>query len=173
MNTISIRVKRSQNGFGLSLVFRGLDKYAEPDTGIFVSKVLTGGPAERAGLRENDRIISINNMSPRTVEDAVTIIRDAGKHVQVEVLRDHQNISRGSKARSSVSQHNFSSINNSYFDNTATQDRNTEVQTVRRGQVKNPGYGNLSTLRIIVVKIFHCRSSIKLSEPRILSEVFN
>ena len=51
METTLIRVKRGQKGFGLSLVFRGLDKYEEKDTGIFVSKVLRGGASEKGGLR--------------------------------------------------------------------------------------------------------------------------
>ena len=33
-------------------------------------------------------MIAINNRAPRTVEEAVTIIRDAGKHIQVEVVSE-------------------------------------------------------------------------------------
>ena len=38
--------------------------------------------------REGDKVIAINNRAPRTVEEAVTIIRDAGKHIQVEVVSE-------------------------------------------------------------------------------------
>ena len=31
------------NYFGLSLIYRGLDKYEEKDTGIFVARVVPGG----------------------------------------------------------------------------------------------------------------------------------
>ena len=51
MKTLVIKVKRGSKGYGLSLVFRGLDKYQEKDTGIFVSRVLPGGQSERGGLR--------------------------------------------------------------------------------------------------------------------------
>ena len=38
-------------------------------------------------LRENDKVISINNRTPRTVEEAVDIIKVAGKTIVVEVTR--------------------------------------------------------------------------------------
>ena len=36
----AITVDRGSRGFGLSLIYRGLDKYAEQDTGIFVARSL-------------------------------------------------------------------------------------------------------------------------------------
>ncbi len=39
----SIVVDRGSRGFGLSLIYRGLDKYEEKDTGIFVARVVPGG----------------------------------------------------------------------------------------------------------------------------------
>jgi hypothetical protein len=39
----SITVDRGSRGFGLSLIYRGLDKYEEKDTGIFVARVVPGG----------------------------------------------------------------------------------------------------------------------------------
>ena len=51
MKTSLIKVKRGQKGYGLSLVYRGPDKYEEKDLGVFVSRVVAGGQAERYGLR--------------------------------------------------------------------------------------------------------------------------
>ena len=51
MITSIIKVKRGQKGYGLSLMFRGADKYETKDTGIFVSRVLPGGQSEKGGLR--------------------------------------------------------------------------------------------------------------------------
>ena len=51
MKTLIVKVKRGPKGFGLSLVYRGLDKYQEKDTGVFVSRVLSGGQSEKYGLR--------------------------------------------------------------------------------------------------------------------------
>lgn len=39
----TIVVDRGSRGFGLSLIYRGLDKYEEKDTGIFVARVVPGG----------------------------------------------------------------------------------------------------------------------------------
>ena len=38
-------------------------------------------------LRENDRVVTINNIRPRTVEEAVGIIKDAGKNIEVMAER--------------------------------------------------------------------------------------
>ena len=48
-------------GFGLSLIYKGLDKYHEDETGVFVAKIVPGGQSQRAGLKENDKILKINN----------------------------------------------------------------------------------------------------------------
>ena len=42
-----IQVERGSRGFGLSLIYRGLDKFEEKDTGIFVARVVPGGQAAR------------------------------------------------------------------------------------------------------------------------------
>lgn len=79
----------------MSLIYRGLDKYPEEDTGIFVAKCVAGGQAERCGLQEDDKIISINNQTPRNVEDAVEIIKNGGKVLVVAIVRnDGMNISK-------------------------------------------------------------------------------
>ena len=81
-----IQVERSNRGFGLSLIYRGLDKYEEKETGIFVARVVPGGQAARFGVKENDKIISINNKSPRNVDDAVNIIKEAGKSIRLMLV---------------------------------------------------------------------------------------
>ena len=72
-----ITVKRGYRGFGLSLIYRGLDKYKEKDTGIFVARVVPGGQAACYGVRENDKILTINSKTPHNVEDAVSAIKQA------------------------------------------------------------------------------------------------
>merc|ERR1711899_568748 len=75
-------------GFGLSLIYRGLDKYEEKDTGIFVARVVPGGQAARYGVRENDKILTINSKTPRNVDDAVGVIKQAGSQIKLVVLRE-------------------------------------------------------------------------------------
>ena len=42
-----IQVERGPRGFGLSLIYRGLDKYEEKDIGLFVARVVPGGQSAR------------------------------------------------------------------------------------------------------------------------------
>jgi len=85
-----IQVDRGSRGFGLSLIYRGLDKYEEKETGIFVARVVPGGQAAKYGVKENDKIISINNKTPRNVDDAVGIIKEAGKSIKLVVVRQEE-----------------------------------------------------------------------------------
>ena len=41
MRSRVIQVDRGSRGFGLSLIYRGLDKYEEKETGIFVARYTT------------------------------------------------------------------------------------------------------------------------------------
>jgi len=84
----AITVERGSRGFGLSLIYRGLDKYEEKDTGIFVARVVPGGQAARYGVRENDKILTINAKTPRNVDDAVGVIKQAGAQIKLVVLRE-------------------------------------------------------------------------------------
>ena len=74
-------------GFGLSLIYKGLDKYQEHETGVFVAKVVPGGQSQRAGLKENDRILMINSKVPHNVNDAVHFIKKAGRSLILSVER--------------------------------------------------------------------------------------
>ena len=88
MRPRAITVERGSRGFGLSLIYRGMDKYEEKDTGIFVARVVPGGQAARYGLRENDKILTINAKTPRNVDDAVGVIKQAGNQIKLVVLRE-------------------------------------------------------------------------------------
>ena len=84
----AITVERGSRGFGLSLIYRGMDKYEEKDTGIFVARVVPGGQAARYGVRENDKIYTINAKTPKNVDDAVGVIKQAGNQIKLVVLRE-------------------------------------------------------------------------------------
>lgn len=74
----AITVDRGSRGFGLSLIYKGLDKYEEKDTGIYVARVVPGGQAQRFGVKVNDKILTINGKTPRNVDDAVGVIKQVG-----------------------------------------------------------------------------------------------
>jgi serine protease Do len=57
------------------------------EAGLEVERVETGSPAERAGIRAGDRIVSIRGKKPRTVDDLRNALKDlkAGDLLFVEV----------------------------------------------------------------------------------------
>ena len=38
-------------------------------------QVVSGGPAMRAGLEREDRVVRINNKTPRNIQDAIEMLR--------------------------------------------------------------------------------------------------
>jgi len=84
----NIRVEKGTRGFGLSLIYKGLDKYPEEETGTYVAKVVPGGNSQRAGLQENDKILKIDNKVPRDVNDAVNFIKKAKKNMILTIERN-------------------------------------------------------------------------------------
>jgi S1-C subfamily serine protease len=58
-------------------------------TGVLVQDVVTGSPADKAGIRKDDVIVSLGGVATATVEDAFAAIRSrkVGDKVEVVVLR--------------------------------------------------------------------------------------
>ena len=107
-------------GFGLSLIYKGLDKYEEHEVGVFVARVVPGGQSQKAGLKENDKILKINNkvnsfpgprpdrnvmliilQTPNNVNDAVSFIKKAGRSLilSVERAEPHDQLEEGRLSR--------------------------------------------------------------------------
>jgi len=84
---VTIDKKSKGQQLGLTLIYRGLDKYEEKDTGIFVNKVVSEGLACHSGVMQNDKILTINGKPPRTVDDAINLIKSAGCHIKFMILR--------------------------------------------------------------------------------------
>ena len=72
------------------MVSRAGDRFSPAEPGLFVSQVsqsevshvsniqsqvVSGGPAMRAGLEKEDRVVRINNKTPRNIQDAIEILR--------------------------------------------------------------------------------------------------
>lgn len=72
-----------------------LDTVAEADSnglrGVLVTKVNPGGPADRAGLKEGDRIISFNDQAPTTIEEVGQWLETMkpGDQVIVKAIRNN------------------------------------------------------------------------------------
>ncbi len=56
----TITVQRGPRGLGLSLLYRGRDRFPSGLQGIFVSKLVPGGSSMRAGLRSGAKFVKIN-----------------------------------------------------------------------------------------------------------------
>lgn len=62
---------------------------AGPDAGVLVSKVLSGTPAEKAGIRVGDMIVAVDGREIADVEDLVRELgRREGESFPVEVIRE-------------------------------------------------------------------------------------
>jgi PDZ domain len=44
---------------------------------------LFSGQAARFGVRENDKLVTINGKTPRNVDDAVGVIKQAGNNIKL------------------------------------------------------------------------------------------
>ena len=51
-------------------------------------RVVPGGQAACCGVRENDKIFTINAKTPGNMDDAVSLIKQAGTQIQMVVLRE-------------------------------------------------------------------------------------
>ena len=90
VKSYAITVDRGSRGFGLSLIYRGMDKYTKEETGIFIAKVIAEGQAERSGVLEGDKIITINAKTPKNVDDAVDIIKAARNEIKLIIRRQER-----------------------------------------------------------------------------------
>ena len=94
--------------------------------------------------REGDKVIAINKIAPRTVEEAVTIIRDAGKSIQVEVISEVDRLQVGPPSDSGSSHHRpspYVRTSPASLRPPAPGGLASGHSDIRRGQVISPGMG--------------------------------
>uniref|UniRef100_A0A6P7G3I0 Protein lap4-like isoform X3 n=1 Tax=Diabrotica virgifera virgifera TaxID=50390 RepID=A0A6P7G3I0_DIAVI len=86
-----IHIERSQTGLGLSIAGgHGSTPFKGDDEGIFISRVTEGGPADLAGLRVGDKVITVNRVNVVDVShyDAVEVLKASGPVLILEVTRE-------------------------------------------------------------------------------------
>jgi hypothetical protein len=68
--------------------------YGEPDGGVLIAEVRAGGPAEKGGIKEGDRIVEVAGMPVRNVESYFTLMltQKRGKPLEITVLRKGKKI---------------------------------------------------------------------------------
>ncbi|KAL2776581.1 PDZ domain-containing RING finger protein 4 isoform 1 [Daubentonia madagascariensis] len=89
----TIVLKRENDTLGFNIIGGRANQNNQEETsneGIYVSKILENGPADRAdGLKIHDKIIEVNgkDLSKATHEEAVEAFRNAKEPIVVQVLR--------------------------------------------------------------------------------------
>jgi len=86
-----ISFSRADKGLGLSIAGGlGSTPYKGEDEGVFISRVTPGGPADIAGLRVNDKVLSVNSISCISVDhyEAVGILKAAGSNITMVITRE-------------------------------------------------------------------------------------
>ena len=82
---------RADKGLGLSIAGGlGSTPFKDDDEGVFISRVTPGGPADEAGLRVHDKLLSVNGISCVDVDhyEAVGILKAAGSQIEMVVVRE-------------------------------------------------------------------------------------
>lgn len=88
---MDIQFERADKGLGLSIAGGlGSTPYRNNDEGIFISRVTPNGPADLAGLRKDDKVISVNGHSCVNIDhyEAVGILKAAGSYIHMKIVRD-------------------------------------------------------------------------------------
>lgn len=94
---ILIKFERADKGLGLSIAGGlGSTPYKDNDEGIFISRVTAGGPADIAGLRKDDKVLSVNGYSCVNIDHytAVDILKAAGSNIDMRIVRENPTISQ-------------------------------------------------------------------------------
>ncbi|GMR32768.1 hypothetical protein PMAYCL1PPCAC_02963 [Pristionchus mayeri] len=143
-----IRVLRDSSGnLGLSIA-GGLEStpFRDDDRGLFVSKVVEGGPAERAGLRVGDKLIRVNETDVLLVahETAVKAMKEGRDAVELSVLRMEET-GRGSEERRLASTPlqtpvQTPDVSFSEGDVSGTTTKDTISISIKRDKTGSPGF---------------------------------
>ena len=90
MKTLNVKLKKGSHGLGLSLIFKGRDKYSKAQTGLYISQLVPGGPAIRSGLKKEDKILMINKKSPKNIEESIEILKKSKSAIDLVVERQER-----------------------------------------------------------------------------------
>lgn len=100
-----IHIERSRSGLGLSIAGgRGSTPFKGDDEGIFISRVTEGGPADLAGLKVGDKVVTVNGVNVINVShyDAVEILKASGPVLVLQISREITRIVRDQDDKSST-----------------------------------------------------------------------
>ena len=96
--TKTVTIKRGFRGFGFSLIYRGskqpesietrrlFDEHQTMETGLFVGRVKPRSTAAGADLKPNDRILRINGLKPKSIDETLNMMKET-KHELVLIIQ--------------------------------------------------------------------------------------
>ncbi|XP_053593485.1 protein lap4 isoform X8 [Microplitis demolitor] len=141
-----IHIERTTGGLGLSIAGGiGSTPFKGDDEGIFISRVTEGGPADLAGLKVGDKVISVNGVSVVDVDhyDAVEVLKACGRVLVLVILREVTRIVPPSEQQSTRKDSVCSSLSTSrapsatsYVSSTALSHNLENGDTLSRDYVK-------------------------------------
>ncbi|XP_057326673.1 protein lap4 isoform X4 [Microplitis mediator] len=163
-----IHIERTTGGLGLSIAGGiGSTPFKGDDEGIFISRVTEGGPADLAGLKVGDKVISVNGVSVVDVDhyDAVEVLKACGRVLVLVILREVTRIVPPSEQQSTRKDSVCSSLSTSrapsatsYVSSTALSHNLENGDTLSRDYVKTkkipeplPALNNEETLVPVLV----------------------
>ncbi|XP_025417497.1 protein lap4 isoform X4 [Sipha flava] len=88
---LEVKIERTSAGLGLSIAGgRNSTPFKGNDEGIFVSRLTPDGPAELAGLRVGDKVLTANGHSLVDVDHytSVEVLRSCGSVLVLQILRE-------------------------------------------------------------------------------------
>lgn len=91
LQDMEINFERADKGLGLSIAGGlGSTPYKNNDEGIFISRVTPNGPADIAGLRKDDKVLSVNQHSCVNIDhyEAVGVLKAAGNYINMKIQRE-------------------------------------------------------------------------------------
>ena len=94
---MTIVIELSDEKMGFSITGGVGNEYKSNDDGIFFSKIVPGGPAERAGLLANDKLLAVNgsscaNMEHNQVVEKLKIASKEGNSMAILIQREENKI---------------------------------------------------------------------------------
>lgn len=89
-HTLPVRRDKT-GGLGLSIAGGlGSTPYKGDDPGLFISKLVDDGPADRAGLKIGDKLLKVNHVDVTSVEHSIAVqcMQNAKDIVEMTVARE-------------------------------------------------------------------------------------
>uniref|UniRef100_A0A914XB08 PDZ domain-containing protein n=1 Tax=Plectus sambesii TaxID=2011161 RepID=A0A914XB08_9BILA len=135
-HTLPVRRDKS-GGLGLSIAGGlGSTPYKGDDPGLFISKLVDDGPADRAGLKIGDKLLKVNHTDVTNVEHSIAVqcMQGARDIVEMTIAREVL------KPTTSYSQSPNQSLDTSFMSEADSANKETVSTSIKRDPNGSPGF---------------------------------